>query len=548
MNDHPLALARDPDPPVDRLGWRPPRASPWSELARDLWPAFWRGGLAVGVVGLGVALLVRGALSDLERLVEEQYQVQQVAVARHARDRLVTSLDGVVRLLEAVRDADGPAPLRDPRLGEAAAVTRAVYRIDADDLVAAVYGTAPDRAAARHPRGSSWLTVHPRDAVEPALLCIGIPAGGGWMVADVDLARLNSRSVGAVERYMSGYPWVVDSSGLLVAAPSEADLGTRPFSGLDGPQYVEFSGVLDRMLHGDGEVVGDYGWPDAEGVPRRRLAASTAARFLGERLVVAVSADAADVTKLARDQVRSLLALGLLLATGVGAVGPVALALQARVRQSERRAVRRSIASLVRAMEARDPYTRGHSENVAYYAARLAETMGYPADVAARVYQGGLLHDLGKIGVPDAVLHKPARLDAPEMERMRRHPCLGHEILSEIESLGDVVAIVRHHHEKMDGTGYPDGLAGERIPVEARIVAVADVLDALTTDRPYRAGMPLAEALRVIEGMRGTHLDPTFVDGLLGSIDGIWDARRVSVPGSAAGGPTGSEAAVRAAK
>lgn len=469
-------------------------------------------------------------------------------MARHARDRLVTSLDGVVRLLEAVGAADGPAPLGNPRLGEAAEVTRAVYRIDANDLVFALYGTAPHGPVSGQPRGSSWLTVHPRGGTEPALLCIGIPDGDGWLVADVDLAGLNERSVGAVERYMSGYPWVIDRSGLLVASPNERDLGTRPFSGLAGPQYAEFGDVLDRMIHGDGEVVDDYPWPDADGIRHRRLAASTSARFLGERLVVAVSAEASDVTKLARDQVRSLLALGLLLAAGVGAVGPVALGLQARMRQRERRAVRRSIASLVRAMEARDPYTRGHSENVAYYAARLAESMGYPAEFAARVYQGGLLHDLGKIGVPDAVLHKPARLDAPEMERMRRHPCLGHEILAEIESLGDVVAIVRHHHEKMDGTGYPDGLAGDRIPVEARIVAVADVLDALTTDRPYRAGMPLEEALGVIEGMRGTHLDPAFVDGLLRFIDGIWDVRRVTVPGSAAGGPAASEAVFRVAK
>lgn len=514
---------------MDRLGWSPRRPSAVRALGTELFPVLWRGGLVVAAVAVGVGALVHRAFAQLDALVEDQYQVQQATVARETRDRYLARLDGVENLLRAVA-SEGPSALDEAWFATPVAVTRRIYRMGDGAALVPILGPAP----AMEPdepisSAADWLMVHVRMGSEPAVLCIGVPSGTGWVVGEVDLALLQAETAGKVDRYMSGYPWVIDGGGRLVAAPNVPDLGTQVFADLDAPAYAGFQRVLARMKGTTGPLTDTYTWPTG-GLQQRRLLASTTGMFLGEKLIFAVSADADDVTRLAHEEAQTLISLGLLLAAGVGAVGPIALGIQVRSRQRERRAVQRSIASLARAMEARDPYTRGHSENVAYYAARLADCMGHPPEIVARVYTGGLLHDLGKIGVPDALLHKAGRLEPDEMARMRAHPCVGHRILSDLESLRDVVPVVRHHHERMDGTGYPDGLVGFAIPLEARIVAVADVLDALTTDRPYRAGLALPEALRIMGEMRGSHLDPIFVDGLSAHISTIWDPQRVAVP------------------
>lgn len=175
------------------------------------------------------------------------------------------------------------------------------------------------------------------------------------------------------------------------------------------------------------------------------------------------------------------------------------------------RAILQSLLGLANALEAKDPYTRGHSERVGRLAERLALARGLSSVSARVVAQAGFLHDLGKIGIPEAILRKPAALTAAEWTVMRQHPVVGAQIVAPLDFFAEGAFIVRHHHERCDGSGYPDRLAGEAIPLGARIVAVADVYDALTSDRPYRRRLSPAEALRELEAAAGPSLDAALV-------------------------------------
>jgi putative nucleotidyltransferase with HDIG domain len=165
-------------------------------------------------------------------------------------------------------------------------------------------------------------------------------------------------------------------------------------------------------------------------------------------------------------------------------------------------------------LEARDARVHGHSKRVAAHAHMIAERMGLPACEAARIRAGGTLHDVGKIETPREILNKPGRLSEFEFAVIKRHPGRGAEMVS---TLGDdeLTAIVRHHHERLDGGGYPDGLRGEEIPLGARIIAVADTFDALTSDRPYRSAHSHKDALDVLRAEAGTQLDPDAVAAFL---------------------------------
>ena len=167
-----------------------------------------------------------------------------------------------------------------------------------------------------------------------------------------------------------------------------------------------------------------------------------------------------------------------------------------------------SLRALAEALEARDQYTRGHSERVAFWARRLAQARGLPAAATEIVAQAGLLHDLGKIGIPEGVLRKPGPLDDAEWRIMREHPLVGARILAPLEFFGDGALIVRHHHERRDGTGYPDGLEGDAIPMGARIVAIADVYDALRSTRPYRQALCHDEVIDRLRHGAERGLDP----------------------------------------
>ncbi|MGQ0734769.1 MAG: HD domain-containing phosphohydrolase [Acidobacteriota bacterium] len=144
------------------------------------------------------------------------------------------------------------------------------------------------------------------------------------------------------------------------------------------------------------------------------------------------------------------------------------------------------ILSLGLTVEARSPYTHGHCERLAHYGVLLGRRLGLPAEDLAALHGGGFLHDLGKIGVPDAILFKEGPLNAAETHLMQQHTLIGDQLCGELKSLHRVRPIVRNHHERLDGTGYPDGLSGRKVPLLAQIVSIADLYDAMTTDRPYR--------------------------------------------------------------
>jgi HD-GYP domain-containing protein (c-di-GMP phosphodiesterase class II) len=177
--------------------------------------------------------------------------------------------------------------------------------------------------------------------------------------------------------------------------------------------------------------------------------------------------------------------------------------------QELRRSYKATVLALANAVEARDAYTGKHAQRVAAYGLRIAHAAGVEVD--PQVEFGFLLHDVGKVAVPDAILFKPGPLTKEERALVVTHPQIGSEILRHIDFLDEAKVVVLHHHERWDGEGYPDGLAGEAIPLYARVFAVADTLDALTTDRPYRAACGWAEARQVIRGEAGAQFDPAIV-------------------------------------
>jgi putative two-component system response regulator len=172
--------------------------------------------------------------------------------------------------------------------------------------------------------------------------------------------------------------------------------------------------------------------------------------------------------------------------------------------------------TLALTIEARDPSTNGHCERLAHYAVTLGAALGLGGDDLAALHRGGYLHDVGKVGVPDAVLLKPGKLTAEEFEIMKRHPVIGDTLCAPLQSLRRVRPIIKHHHERLDGTGYPDRLRGDEVPILARIVSIVDVYDALTTDRPYRPALTHADAVRELrEGVAAGHYDPRLVEAFL---------------------------------
>jgi HD-GYP domain-containing protein (c-di-GMP phosphodiesterase class II) len=187
-----------------------------------------------------------------------------------------------------------------------------------------------------------------------------------------------------------------------------------------------------------------------------------------------------------------------------------------RLYRQLRRAVCHSLLGLASALEAKDMCTRGHSERVGASSGRLAGALGLSPAQIDMVTQAGLLHDIGKIGVPETVLHKRGPLDQIEWGLVRHHALIGAQIVAPFDFFAGSGLAIRHHHERWDGSGYPDGLAGCAIPLGARIVAVADVFDALTSDRPYRAALPRGVALEYIAGEAGRTLDPEVVAAFLG--------------------------------
>ncbi|MDX6620080.1 MAG: hypothetical protein QOK36_2466, partial [Gaiellales bacterium] len=177
------------------------------------------------------------------------------------------------------------------------------------------------------------------------------------------------------------------------------------------------------------------------------------------------------------------------------------------------------ITSLARTIEAKDPYTGGHTERVRDFAMLLARELGLCEEDLRAVEVGSIIHDIGKIGVPDRVLLKPGKLDADEMEEIRRHPEISSYIVADLDLPPIVHQMVRSHHERWDGRGYPDGLAGEEIPMAARIVGAADAFVAMTESRPYEGPRRHAEAVEELMQGAGSHFDPQVVAAIVAVLE-----------------------------
>jgi HD-GYP domain-containing protein (c-di-GMP phosphodiesterase class II) len=177
-----------------------------------------------------------------------------------------------------------------------------------------------------------------------------------------------------------------------------------------------------------------------------------------------------------------------------------------------------SVRMLAAAIDAKDPYTRGHSERVARYSIGIGKNLALPEKDMRNLRISALLHDVGKIGIDDRILRKPGALSDEEFEVMKQHPAKGAAIMSGVAQLIDIVPGMKYHHEKWSGGGYPDGLEGEQIPMQARIVAIADTFDAMTTNRPYQKAMELGYVVEKIKSFAGTRFDPRVVDAFVSAV------------------------------
>ena len=182
------------------------------------------------------------------------------------------------------------------------------------------------------------------------------------------------------------------------------------------------------------------------------------------------------------------------------------------------------ITALVAALAARDPNTAAHTTRCSRYALKLAEELGLAEEEKSAIWTSSLLHDLGKLAVPDRVLFKPGPLTEKEWMLMRRHPVTARDILAQVRGISRAIPTILHHHEHFDGSGYPQGLAGDDIPTASRILLVTDAFDAMTTDRPYRKAMPVETALAELHRNSGSQFDPTVVGSFVRVLarDGAW--------------------------
>jgi putative nucleotidyltransferase with HDIG domain len=178
-----------------------------------------------------------------------------------------------------------------------------------------------------------------------------------------------------------------------------------------------------------------------------------------------------------------------------------------------------TVRALAHAVDAKSPWTRGHSERVTEYAVALGKEVDLPEKELERLELAGLLHDIGKIGTYDVVLDKPEKLTDEEFELVKKHPAKGEEILLHIKQMRDILPAIRHHHEKVDGTGYPDGLKGDEIPLHAKILCIADSYDSMTADRPYRPAPGKEYAISELNKYAGSQFDSTLAKAFLGILE-----------------------------
>jgi HD-GYP domain-containing protein (c-di-GMP phosphodiesterase class II) len=295
------------------------------------------------------------------------------------------------------------------------------------------------------------------------------------------------------------------------------DSERRRIAGLEDSTAMAAIGSLPEGTAASPAASSSYVFSRTNGIPIVILTAPILAREgvpVGSLSAVFVVSEAAIAEATGRVVRRVLLAVAIVLAT-VAIIYPIIAGLVHRLQHAGRQLLASnldSIAALGGAIAKKDSDTDAHNYRVTIYAARLGETAGLDRGAMRTLIKGAFLHDVGKIGIRDAVLLKPGRLDEAEFAEMKRHVEYGLEIVQRSAWLRDAAEVVGAHHEKFDGSGYLHGLRGEAIPANARIFAIADVFDALTSRRPYKEPMSYEDAMAVLERGRGTHFDPRLLD------------------------------------
>jgi len=346
----------------------------------------------------------------------------------------------------------------------------------------------------------------------------------GLLAAQIEDARADGQAVGVALVDIDNFRLLNDTHG-----HSAGDTALRKVAAALRTELSELS-ILGRYGPDELIVVAPPGCshdlePAIERL-RNRLADLSLQFGASERLPLTVSAGIcfSPVDGVAATELLSVatVALGEAKASGGDAIRI------ARAELSDMRVTERSsfdvLVGLVIAVDTKDRYTKRHSEDVARYATFLAERIGADPELLRTLGIAGLLHDIGKIGIPDVILRKPAALTAGEYEIVKQHVALGDSIVRDLPNLDDVRAGIRHHHERWDGTGYLHGLSGEAIPLIARLLAVADAFSAMTTSRPYRKALPISESLRRLEDAAGSQLDPALVKAFVTGIETAHDA------------------------
>jgi putative nucleotidyltransferase with HDIG domain len=268
---------------------------------------------------------------------------------------------------------------------------------------------------------------------------------------------------------------------------------------------------------------GVAGWVAKEGRPMRASAKGDSVGFnhahAGQQAVLSIPLALRDkpigvITVLREDASRAFTEDDELLLGSIGSQVAVAIE-NYRLNLDVERTYLETIMALALAVEAKDPYSAGHSKRVGFYATKIGEVMGLDEETLRTLNDAGILHDIGKIGIKDEILLKPGALTPDEEKIMQQHPVIGEAIVKPVRSLQKVVALVRHHHERFNGSGYPAGLQGDAIPLGARILSVADTYDSMVTDRPYRKRLTVEDAKAELKRCTGIQCDPVVVDAFL---------------------------------
>ena len=295
-----------------------------------------------------------------------------------------------------------------------------------------------------------------------------------------------------------------------------------------------------RLKLGDGVP----GWVAREGRPMRGRALATALGFTsltaGDHVVLSVPLKLRDrpigvLSVLRENLARPFVDDDEMLLASIGSQVAVAIE-NYRLNMDVERTYLETIMALALAVEAKDPYSAGHSKRVGVYATQIGEEMGLDQEMLRMLHDAGVLHDIGKIGIKDEILLKPAPLTQDEQRVMQQHSVIGEAIVRPVRSLQRVVGLVRHHHERYDGSGYPDGLRGEAVPMGARILSVADSYDAMVTDRPYRKRLPIETTKVELRRLCGIQYDAQVVDAFLRVLERK-EQRQAAAKGPPGAGP-----------